>query len=173
MPVIPCPSPPPQPVHGIVQFDAPEFVAAWPEFTGLTNGSMANAFSLATLILNNSCRSIVGDANKRLALLYMLTAHIAFLVYGTNDGAGNIVPPPGVVGRIASATEGSVSVQAEYSSQVSQSEAFFIQTKYGALYWQSTSQIRTMHYVGPPLCGPNGPGFPFQPWGGGGPFFED
>jgi Protein of unknown function (DUF4054) len=168
MPVIPCPSPPPQPVHGIVQFDAPEFVAVWPEFTGLTNGQMSNAFNLATLVLNNSCRSRVGDANTRLTLLYMLTAHVLFLVSGTNDGAGTIVPPPGVVGRIAQAAEGSVSVAAEYSSEVSQSEAWFIQTKYGAMFWQATAQYRTMHYVGAPLTGPNGPGYPFQPWGGAG-----
>lgn len=166
MPVAPCPSPCPPPVRGIVVFDPAEFVAAWPDFTGLHNAQMANAFSLATLVLNNSCGSIVSDANQRMALLYMLTAHVAFLVYGSNDGTpGGIVPPPGIVGRIASATEGSVSVQAEYSSEVGQSEAWFIQTKYGAMFWQATSYLRTMHYIGAPDSGPNGPGFPFQ-WGG-------
>ncbi len=161
MPVVPCPSPCPPITRGIVQFDTVEFVAAWPEFTGLTNGSMQNAFNLATLLLNNSCGSIVQDANVRLMLLYMLTAHVAFLVYGTNDGAGNVTPPPGIVGRIASATEGSVTVAAEYSSEVSQSEAFYIQTKYGAMFWDATSLYRTMHYIPAPSFGPNGPGFPF------------
>lgn len=168
MPVIPCPSPPPQPVHGVVQFDAGEFVAAWPDFTGLRNPQMANAFSLATLVMDNSCCSIVSDANQRMALLYMLTAHVAFLVYGSNDGAvpPNIVPPPGIVGRINAAAEGSVSVQAQYSSEVGQSEAWYIQTKYGAMFWQATVNFRTMHYIGAPETGPNGPGFPFQQWGG-------
>lgn len=162
MPVVPCPTPAPQPVHGIVQFDPAEFAAAWPAFAGLANIQMANAFSLATLVLNNSCGSIVGDANQRMALLYMLTAHVAFLVYGANDGTpGGIIPPPGIVGRIASATEGSITVQAAYSTEVRQSEAWFIQTTWGAMFWQATSQFRTMHYIGAPQCGPNGPGFPF------------
>lgn len=166
MPVVPCPVPAPQPVHGIVQFDAAEFAAAWPDFVGLCDGQTAGAFSLATLILNNSCDSAVCDANQRMALLYMLTAHITFLAYGTNDGMGNVVPPPGVVGRIASASEGSISVQTAYSTEVSQSEAWFIQSKYGAMFWQVTSPFRTMHYIGAPDSGPNGPGYPFQPWGG-------
>lgn len=167
MPVAPCPTPCPPEVRGIVVFDPAEFIAAWPDFTGLRNPQTANAFSLATLVLNNSCGSIVSDATQRMALLYMLTAHVAFLVYGSNDGATppNIIPPPGIVGRINAAAEGSVNVQAAYSSEVSQSEAWFIQTKYGAMFWQATSFLRTMHYVGAPDCGPNGPGFPFQ-WGG-------
>jgi hypothetical protein len=149
-----------------VEFSPTEFVAIYPEFTGLTNGQMGNAFTFATLLLDNSCSSRVRDANQRLQLLYLLTAHVAFLTYGTNDGAGNVNTPPGIVGRIASATEGSVTAQAEYSSQVSQSEAFYIQTKYGAMFWQMTAQYRTMHYVGPPSFGPNGPGFPFGYFGG-------
>lgn len=162
MPVIPCPTPCPPIVRGIVEFSAPEFVASWPEFTGLTNAAMQNAFNLATFLLNNSCASLVQDANRRLVLLYLLTAHVAFLNSGTNDGAGNVTTAPGIVGRIDTAAEGSVSVGASYSSEVGQSEAFFIQTKYGAQFWQMTAQYRTMHYIGPPSFGPNGPGFPWQ-----------
>lgn len=165
MPVTPCPTPCPPVVTGIVQFSAPEFVALWPEFTGLANGVMQNAFNIATLLLNNSCGSVVRDANLRMALLYMLTAHVCFLNAGTNDGAGNITPAPGIVGRIDSASEGSVSVTAQYASTVGQSMAFFIQTKYGAQFWQATVQYRSMRYFGPPQFGPNGPGYP---WPGAG-----
>lgn len=164
MPVIPCPNPIPQPVHGVVQFDNTEFTGQWPEFTGISSSRNQNAFNLATLLLNNSCGSIVCDANQRMTLLYMLTAHVGFLVNGTNDGAGNVNPPPGIVGRIASATEGSVSVAAEYSSEVGQSEAFYIQTKYGAMFWDATSYLRTMFYTPAPNHGPNGPGFPWGDW---------
>jgi len=164
MPVIPCPTPAPQPVHGVVQFDNAEFIAAWPEFTGIPSGRNQVAFNFATLLLNNSCCSLVSDANVRMALLYILTAHVGFLINGTNDGAGNVTPPYQVVGRLASATEGSVTAATEYSSEVSDSEAFYIQSKYGALFWQMTAQYRTMHYIGPPSFGPNGPGFPFQDW---------
>lgn len=165
MPVVPCPTPCPPIVYGIVQFDFAEFATVWPEFAGIHNAQGQNAFNLATLLLNNSCGSLVQDANLRLSLLYMLTAHVAFLVYGTNDGAGIINPPPGIVGRIASATEGSVTVAAEYSSEVGQSMAFYIQSKYGAMFWEATSVYRTARYIPPPASGPNGPGFPFGEFG--------
>jgi hypothetical protein len=144
-----------------VQFNAAEFVALWPEFTGLTNANMQTAFNDAQLLLDNSCVSGVQDANKRLILLYTLTAHVCAIDFGTNDGAGNVTPPQGIVGRVDSAAEGSVSVAASYSSEVTQSEAFYIQTKYGAKFWQQTTQYRMMRYYGAPAIGPNGPGYPF------------
>jgi hypothetical protein len=159
MPVIPCPTPRPQPVHGIVQFSAPEFVALYPEFTGLTNAVMQNAFNDAVFFLNNSCCSAVCDANQRLILLYKVTAHVLFLTQGTNDGAGNTTTPQGIVGRIDSASEGSVSVNAQYNAVISESEAYFIQSPYGAAFWQMTSPYRTALYIGPPAFGPNGPGY--------------
>ena len=166
MPVVPCPSPCPPITRGIVQFNAPEFVALWPEFAGLSNPNMQTAFNDAQLLLDNTCGSAVQDANKRLILLYALTAHVCCIDFGTNDDAGNVTPPQGIVGRVANASEGSVSVAAEYSTEVTQSEAYFIQTKYGAKFWQQTAAYRTAHYVGPPAYGPNGPGFPFGVGGG-------
>lgn len=158
MPVVPCPTPRPQPVHGVVQFLASEFNALYPEFAGLTSGVEQNAFNDAVLLLSNSCCSAVRDANERLILLYKLTAHMLVLNAGTNDGAGNVTTPQGIVGRIDSAAEGSVNVSAAYNAVVGESEAFFIQTKYGAQFWQMTAAYRTMLYVPPPSFGPNGPG---------------
>lgn len=162
MPVIPCPSPCPPPTLGVVQFSATEFNALYPEFSGLSSTVQQNSFNDATFDLNNTCGSIVIDAVQRMALLYTLTAHHLLLDRGTNDGNGNVTPPQGIVGRIANAAEGSVSVASEYNDEVTQSEAYFIQTKYGAKFWQQTAQYRTMHYVGAPRFGPNAPGFPFQ-----------
>jgi Protein of unknown function (DUF4054) len=160
VPVIPCPSPCPPPTLGVVQFSADEFNALYPEFAGLSPTVQQNSFNDATLLLNNSCGSIVFDANQRMSLLYTLTAHCLLIDRGTNDGEGNVTPARGMVGRIDSGAEGSVSASASYSSQVSESEAYFIQTKYGAKFWEQTASYRTMVYVGPPLSGPNGPGFP-------------
>jgi Protein of unknown function (DUF4054) len=164
MPVVPCPSPCPAPTPGVVEFLASEFVAIYPEFAGLANSVMAQSFVDAAFLLNNSCGSIVFDANQRLQLLYTLTAHCLLIDRGTNDGAGNVTPAQGIVGRIDSAAEGSVSVSASYNNEVTQSEAYYIQTKYGAKFWEQTSAYRTAHYIGPPSSGPNGPGFP---WGFG------
>lgn len=162
MPVVPCPVPCPPPTLGIVQFSDAEFIAQYPEFTGISSANALTCFNDAQFLLNNSCGSAVCDANLRMILLYTLTAHLCLLQFGTDDGAGNVTPAQGVVGRIASGSEGSVSVAAEYSSEVTQSEAYFIQTKYGAKFWQQTAQYRTFLYVGAPAFGPNGPGFPFQ-----------
>jgi hypothetical protein len=161
VPVIPCPSPCPPPVLGVVQFSATEFNALYPEFSGLSPTVQQNSFNDATFLLNNSCGSIVCDANQRMALLYTLTAHCLLIDRGTNDGAGNVTPAQGIVGRIDTASEGSVSVSAQYNDEITMSEAYFIQTKYGAKFWQQTAQYRTAFYVGPPSTGPNGPGFPF------------
>lgn len=168
MPVVPCPTPCPPITRGIVQFDDAEFAALYPEFTGIDAGAALTQFNGATLLLDNSCASRVQDANKRLLLLYMLTAHLCLINTGTDDGAGNASQPQGIVGRIADATEGSVSVSAEYASTVGESLAFFSQTKYGAMFWQATKAYRTAHYIGAPAYGPNGPGFPYQ-WGDFGP----
>jgi hypothetical protein len=87
MPVVPCTTI--QPVFGIVDYSAAEFLASYPEFTGINNASpssLANDFVGATFLLNNSCCSRVQDANQRLFLLYLLTAHIATIFQGINDG---------------------------------------------------------------------------------------
>ena len=162
MPVIPCPSPAPTPTPGVVQFSDTEFVEIYPEFTGISSGAVTNNFTGAQYMLNNSCSSRVYDANERLYLLYLLTAHLTFLQNGTNDGAGNVTPPPGIVGRIASATEGAVSVAAEFNVPDSTNNAYLSQTKYGAQFLQATAKYRTMLYVPAPggVCGPG-----VAPWG--------
>jgi hypothetical protein len=166
MPVVACPTPCPPITRGIVQFLSSEFVALWPAFTGLTSAQQQNAFNQAILLLDNSCGSVVQDANARLTLLYLLTCHVLALTVGTNDGQGNISPPTGIVGRIDSGTQGTVSVSAGgYSSEVTQSEAYFIQTTWGAEFWQATMGYRTMLYFPPPLVGPNSPGLSWGAFG--------
>lgn len=99
MPVVPCA--PVQPVFGIVTFDAAEFLASYPEFTGINSASpvsLANDFVGATFLLNNTCCSRVQDANQRMFLLYLLTAHIATIFQGTNDGG---LGAPSFVGSIS------------------------------------------------------------------------
>lgn len=164
MPVIPCA--PQTPVFGIVTFSVSEFLATYPEFTGFATGTapdqtspiLSQNFSIAEIFLNNSCCSRVRDANRRLLLLYLLTAHITYLGQGTNDGAGNVNPPPGIVGRVNTATEGQVSVGSEYNAPPSDTMAYFVQSKYGSLYWTLTANYRTFIYVPAPSdCGPSFP----------------
>jgi len=73
-------------------------------------------------------------------LLYLLTAHVAALSYGEN-GQG----PRPLVGRISSATEGSVSVSAEYNVAPGSAQ-WYAQTGYGAQYWEATAKYRVGRY---------------------------
>jgi hypothetical protein len=145
------------PTPGIVQFNSAEFLAAFPEFAitpAAPDAALAMNFALATLNLSNCCGSPVPDPNVRQSLLYLLTAHLTALF--TPSGQNNS-QPPGIVGRIDSATEGSVSVHADFPATAE--SAWFLQTKYGAAFWQATAVLRTMHHVPAPqdCCGGLGP----------------
>ena len=119
MPVNPCA--PIQPVFGIVEYSAAEFLTAYPEFTGIniaTPQALANDFVGATFLLNNTCCSRVTDDNQRMYLLYLLTAHIATIFQGINDGGvgspaftgvGSIT---GTVLTVTEATQGALAVGA-------------------------------------------------------------
>jgi hypothetical protein len=122
MPVVPCTNA--QPVFGVVDYSAAEFLASYPEFTGINNASpqsLANDFAGATFLLNNSCQSRVRDANQRLFLLYLLTAHIATIFQGVNDAgigspafAGSVSLSAGTPGGLAvlTVTQGALAVGA-------------------------------------------------------------
>lgn len=165
MSVVPCPVPPPAPVHGVVVFEPAVFKTIYPEFATVDNTALMFNFMLATLIVNNSCCSAVSDANVREALLNVLVAHLTALAQGAGGAA-----PSGIVGRIDKATEGSVSISAGYAAQISESMAYFIQTKYGALFWQLTSPFRSFRYVPPPpQCYGPGAVYPYPGWPGNWP----
>jgi hypothetical protein len=142
----------------IVQFNYAAWLAIYPEFTSTVNSAQAQEyFNIATTIHRNDGGGPVTSATQQLSLLNMVTAHIASMFAPSAAGGSS----SGIVGRINSATEGSVSVQAAYSNNVSEQMAWFIQTKYGAMYWVATAPFRTMRYmpnrnrgvVGPPGFG--------------------
>jgi hypothetical protein len=151
----------------VVVFDPVAFKVAFPSFATVADPALSTAFQLATLQLNNSCGSRVCDAPTRELLLNLLVAHIAALAYGEN---GN--PPSGIVGRINRAQEGSVSVGTDFGTMV-YGQAYYAQTQWGALYWQSTARFRTMAYVpAPVVCADLGGGNGY-PYGYGGNFPDD
>lgn len=131
---------------GIVTFDPAAFKQVYPSFATLTDPQLVNAFNTATLYLSNTVTSRVQDVDQRAMLLNLLTAHVAAIEYGENGQA-----PSPIVGRISNATEGSVSVGADYPA-VPGSQAWYIQTRYGAMYWEATARYRVGRYV-PQPCG--------------------
>jgi hypothetical protein len=120
----------------VVVFDEVAFKARYPEFSALTSPVLAAYFTEATIYLNNTETSPVTDATQRAVLLNMIVAHIAQLAASAS----------GIVGRISSATEGSVTIQSEMGPMTN-SQAWWMQTKYGASYWQATSSYRTFRYM--------------------------
>jgi hypothetical protein len=126
---------------GVAVFDAPLFLARYPEFGKVPTPTLQAYFYEAQLYLNNTPRSIVRGVFKRLILLNMLTAHIAFL-----GGALTADGQPRPVGRVSQAAEGSVSAAFEYTEPTPGSGPWFAQSQYGAAFWQATTCYRGAFY---------------------------
>ncbi len=122
-----------------VVFDPTVFKARYPEFSAVSDALLASYFTEATLYLSNSDASPVQNIPRRTLFLNMLTAHVAYLGGALNNGS----PVP--VGRTSNATEGSVTVGLEYLAPGS--AAWYVQSIYGANFWQATSGLRSFRYV--------------------------
>lgn len=129
---------------GVVVFDADKFLSQYPELEKQAAESFTwydqvqGWFQQATLIVNNTPCSVVKDLVERETLLFLLVRHFVELHNRALQG--------GLVGRISSATEGSVSVSVEMPS-TSPSSAWFYQTPFGATFWQMTLKYRGFRYV--------------------------
>ncbi|MFT9364839.1 MAG: DUF4054 domain-containing protein [Gluconobacter sp.] len=128
---------------GVVTFDYSTWSALYPALASSTNQTQASDFfDQAGDILNNTPRSPVQNLGRRARLLNLLTAHIAQLNLPADAGGNGA----GAVGRVASASEGSTSVSLDMGP-ASQSSAWFMQTQYGATFWQMTAYLRQMRFV--------------------------
>jgi hypothetical protein len=124
----------------VVVFDPTAFKVAYPMFATLTDPQLAEAFSLATIYLRNDGTSPVRTVALQQSLLWQLTAHIAQLMFGINGE-----PPSGIVGRVNSASEGSVSVGTDWPTTAN--NAWFLQTTFGANFWQAAAAYRMARYM--------------------------
>lgn len=119
----------------VVVFDPTKFRGLYPQFSSFTDAQLQNFFLQAEMIFNNTDKSFIKDLARREMLLFLIVAHLAQIQ--TNINAGN-----SMVGRISSASEGSVSVSVDYGT-VSNNEKWWVQTPYGAQYWQFIAQYKT------------------------------
>ncbi len=144
----------------VVAFNYAAWAALFPEFSLTVDEAQADVyFEIATGFVRNDGGGPVTSAQTQTDLLNFVTAHLAFLYSGTNTQ-----PAAQLVGRISNAAEGSVNVATDYGNNVSQSMAFWLQSKYGALFWARTAVYRTARYlVGRNNLGLAGPPFP-GPW---------
>lgn len=125
----------------IVVLDITKFRAMFSEFSNVTNDLLPFLFEQATDYLNDSDFSLVEDVIKRERLLYLLMAHLAYVRYGDANGNGGT----GMVGRISSASEGSVSVSSD-AGQVEFRYMWYTQSQYGMEFWQATKVYRMANY---------------------------
>lgn len=130
----------------VVVFDPAAFKAAFPEFADVPEARLQILFTLATGLLDNTDASLVTDITQRTAMFYYIVAHMLALFGTTVAGATN-AGPSGVVGRVSSATEGSVSTSLAYEVPASPGAAWWNQTQYGALYWLLMAPYRGFRYV--------------------------
>ena len=117
-----------------VVFVYSEFQQMFPELT-TTEMQAENAFSFAEDIVNNTLSAFVIETCKRKRILYLLVAHIVFLM---NRGAGS-------TGSVTSAHEGSVSVS--YGGGSLANDGYLSQTQYGLLLKQLLKKYLSGFYV--------------------------
>lgn len=120
-----------------VVFDKARFQTAYPEVR-VADAQLEMWFAQAESLLDNTDHSIVEKPEEREMLLFLLVRHFAALAERAAQG--------GLVGRIASAAEGSVSVSADMGAAIGNA-AWYLQTPYGATYWQLTAKYRRFRYV--------------------------
>ena len=124
----------------VVEFVVAEFREEYPFFSNLTDTQLSSLFRKACLRLRNDAKSCVKDIEVRKEFLYLIVAHLATLFQKAL--AGN-----GLVGRISSASEGSVSVSSEYSVSQVGGEKWWSQTQWGADYWTLSASYRVLNDV--------------------------
>lgn len=124
-------------MSGVVVFDPDEFRLLYPSITA-TDEQLEMYFAMAETFLDNTECSIVKDLDARKTMLYLLVAHIALLSQQAEKGNP-------VVGRISNATEGTVSIGLDYGT-MGNNERWYLQTPWGAMYWQLTKKYRSMVY---------------------------
>jgi Protein of unknown function (DUF4054) len=128
----------------IVTFNYNQFCLSFPELSYLPQAQTQQYFNLATYFCrNDGGRGGIPNAALQATALNFATAHIIALF--AVDANGN--PPSGLVGRVEHATEGSVNVSASWGNTVSDQEAWWIQTRYGAAFWNCTRAMRVFHYM--------------------------
>lgn len=144
----------------IVVFDYAAFVAAFPQFAGLSEPMLASFFAQADLYFANDATNPAYGAwglERTTLLMYQVTAHLAWLG-SPKDAAGNpstsgTFSGGGLVGQVTSASQGSVSASVKAVS--SESAEFWAQTPYGFAFWQATAAFRTMRYLAHPTFVPS------------------
>jgi hypothetical protein len=152
-----------------VTFSFITFTTMFPEFSCLIEAQGQAYFNLATIYCPNVPQNPFNCSGVLAQLLYLVTAHVAWLL-SPKDANGNPTAPgqgssaAPLVGRISQATQGSVNLSLEFDGTAGgPSEQFFSQTQYGLMFWQATASIRSARSIANPTIVP-GVVYPSAPW---------
>jgi hypothetical protein len=158
----------------VVTFNWMTFRTWFPEFSCMTEAQGQAYFDMAGLYCANSQQNPIFCFGILPQVLMLVTAHVAWL-FAPRDDNGNPAaqgtPAPPIVGRINSATQGSVSFGATLDGGAgSPSQDFFTQTRYGYAAWQAMAAGRTARYIANPttvgsVVFPAAPWLPINFWG--------
>lgn len=143
----------------VVTFDFATWSGLYPEFSACSPTQGQDWFNRASFLCGNEPSNPANRQPGMLqSLLYLLTSHIAWLnaprdIKGNPAATGQPASP--IVGRINTASEGSVSVGADMGDVTagSPSQPWYMTTRYGAEYWAATAFVRTARYVAYPGFG--------------------
>jgi hypothetical protein len=125
---------------GIVAFSYQTWAARYPALAGKVAEPLAQAYfeeAGMPALCPNTDTSAISDLKIRALILNMTVAHIAALELRALDAP--------IVGRINSATEGSVTVQAQIDLPPGSAQ-WWAQTPYGMQAWMAMAPYRGMQY---------------------------
>ena len=127
-------------MSNIFVFDPAEFKGAFPQFSTFTDAQLNWLFeSVENDVLDNTESACIALATRK-KMFFLLVAHKAELQNRINSKNT-------LVGRISSASEGSVSVSTDYLSSPTALAQWLNQTPYGAEYYALTAKYRTALWV--------------------------
>lgn len=134
-----------------ITFNYTNWALLFPQFSNLNETQVTTlVLPLAEQYCRNDGGGPVTTASTQTNLLNLMVAHVAQLLFGSTTQ-----PLSPLVGRINNASEGSVSVGTDFPT--TPNNAWFLQTQFGAAFWQASAPYRTMRYIpGPRRC--------FNPW---------
>lgn len=120
-------------------FDLSAWRVRFPEFNGVPD-ELVSAIALDVPLYFNPDTVPI---DQQAPLFNMVVAHLVSRSPGAVAGSP---ASQGLVGRVSSASEGSVSVSLDAGPAASATAAFWLQTPYGQLFWTMTAQYRRFRY---------------------------